>query len=283
MRRARVSGSGGGESLSSNAAWPGNESRRSCLGDWVVPGGSNTSLVARANPDPVSAVAWREGFGGISGGFEPEAEGGGGGNCDEALRRGTARAVVLAVGVGRAGSAVATIGEREVVELEVESNQEGGGNSTAFWLLFSFSCCCWPFLPNFTNCSRACIFARGRALVPLLSSMRVEETPTSGVLWRLTPDRSLVERLRRVDDEFALDMMRGKTRMRNAIDSISIVTRLTRESHDDYHFSHPTVLPTTTNGAMRCKTAERHEINCVSCLSLFGPRPRKRFLGLFPL
>lgn len=203
MRRARVRGSGGATSSPSIDATLGKEEpRRSRVGERVVSEGATRAV-------GTSATSRRDVFSAISefslGGSKPVGESvrgascGGvqGGNGEELSRCAAARAAVLGAAFARGG------GEEEVVEMGVELNQEGGGNSVAFWLLFSFSFCL-PFLPNLTNCSRAWILARGRVSL-VVPSVREEEAPD--VVWWLTADRSLVERLRRADDGFVLAMI----------------------------------------------------------------------------
>ncbi len=197
MRRARVRGSGVLASSPTSVAELGKEPRRSRLVPEGAAGARGTSALARR--DAFCAVLGL-GPGGSKPVVEPVREGrwGGareGGNGEELSRLGTVRAAEFGTVFAAAGG--------EVVEFSVEeSNQTEGGNSVAFLLLLSFSFCL-PFLPNLTNCSKAWIFARGRASLP--RSTREEED--SGVLWRLTLGRSLVERLRRVDDGFVLDMI----------------------------------------------------------------------------
>lgn len=137
----------------------------------------------------------------------------GGRNGEELSRRGAALAAVL-------GTVFVVAGEVEVDE----SNQVGGGNSVAF-LSLSF---CLPFLPNLTNCSRAWIFARGRVSLP--PSTRDEGVP--GVLGWLTPDRSLVERLRRADEGVALAMIVPQGLNEGEGDEWSQLARLSRVGRD---------------------------------------------------
>lgn len=160
IRRARVSGSGGVTSpLSpSGAPEPGNEDpRRWSVGDGLAPVAADAVPIACDRSTPVSGIARRDVPCAISGvilrGAGPAVEpvpvregccGGvrGCGDGDEVPGCGAPRVVVI-----RAESA-ATGGGGEVVDDDVDSNQEGGGNSAAFWSVF-------PFLPNFTNCSKA--------------------------------------------------------------------------------------------------------------------------------
>jgi len=155
IRRARVSGSGGVPSpLSpSGAPVPGNEDpRRWSVGDELVPGAADAVPVACDRSAPVSGAPRRDVLSAISGvvlrgaglAVEPVREGccggvRGRGDGEEVPGCGAPRVVVF-----RAESAAT--GEGEVVD--VDSNQEGGGYSAAFWSVF-------PFLPNFTNCSKA--------------------------------------------------------------------------------------------------------------------------------
>jgi hypothetical protein len=162
MRRARVTGSGGVTSpLSpSRAPGPGNEEpRRWRVGDGLIPGAAGAVPVVWEKSSPVWAVtARRDVLGEISGtvlrGSEPVVGPVRGGSCGGLRGGGKPRAMV----VGAAESAATAIGGGEVVETDRGSNQDGGGNSAAFWLLFPASFCL-PCLPNFTNCSNACILA----------------------------------------------------------------------------------------------------------------------------
>jgi hypothetical protein len=150
MRRARVRGSWA--AASSPPSDPGvgkEEPRRSRVGERVVPEGATGArgTSALTGRDVLSAIS---GLGLRGSGFvvEPIREGccggvGGGVHGEELSWCGTERAAVFAAA-----------GEGEVFEMVVGSNQEGGGKSVAFWLLFSFSVC-FPFLPNLTNCSKA--------------------------------------------------------------------------------------------------------------------------------
>ena len=156
IRRARVSGSGGVTSpLSpSGAPGPGNEEpRRWSVGDELIPEAADAVPIACDKLTPASGVAWRDVLSAISGVVlrgaglvvKPVREGccggaRGGGDGEEVPGCGTPRTAVFRVESAAAG------GEEEVVD--VDSNQEGGGNSAAIWLAF-------PFLPNFTNCSKA--------------------------------------------------------------------------------------------------------------------------------
>jgi hypothetical protein len=155
IRRARVSGSGGvTSSLSpSGAPGPGNEPRRSSVGDELVSGAADAVPIACDRSTPVSGVARYDVPSAISGVVlrgaglvvEPVREGccGGARRCGDGEEVPGCRApreVVFRVESAAAG------GGGEVVD--VESNQAGGGNSVASSLAF-------PFLPNFTNCSKA--------------------------------------------------------------------------------------------------------------------------------
>lgn len=156
IRRARVSGSGGVTSpLSpSGAPGPGNEEpRRLSVGDELVSGAADAVPIACDRSTPVSGLARRDVPSAISGVVlrgaglvvVPAREGccGGARRCGDGKEVpgcGAPREVV-----SRAESAAAG-GGGEVVD--VGSNQDGGGNSVASWLAF-------PFLPNFTNCSKA--------------------------------------------------------------------------------------------------------------------------------
>jgi hypothetical protein len=151
MRRARVRGSGGATSSPSiDATFGKEEPRRSRVGERVVSEGA-TGAVGATRRDVFSAISEFSLGGSKSVGESVRGAscGGvrGGGNGEELSRCAAARAAVL-------GAAFAGGGGEEVVEMGVELNQEGGGNSVALWLLFSFSFCL-PFLPNLTNCSRA--------------------------------------------------------------------------------------------------------------------------------
>jgi hypothetical protein len=136
MRRARVRGSEAAtSSLSSDPGLGKEEPRRSRVGERVVPEGATGAV-------GTSGLTWRDVFGGLGlrGSIfvvRPVREG-----CCGGVRGGRH---------GEELSVFTVAGEGEVVEIDVGSDQEGGGNSFAFWLLFS----CLPFLPNLTNCSRA--------------------------------------------------------------------------------------------------------------------------------
>lgn len=162
IRRARVSGSGGGaSSLSpSGVPRPGNEEpRRWSVGGELVRGGTDAVPIACDKSTPVSGVARRDVLSAMSGVALRDAGlvvvpvrerccggvRGGGGDGEEVPRCGALRVVVF-----RAESA-ASGGEGEVDD--VDWSQDGGGNSGAFWSAFPFSCL--AFLPNLTNCSKA--------------------------------------------------------------------------------------------------------------------------------
>ena len=122
------------------------------MGDELVPGAADAVSVACDRSTPDSGLPRRDVLSAISGvvlrgaglAVEPVREGccGGVRGCGdgEVPGCGAPRVVVF-----RAESAAAG-GEGEVVD--VDSNQEGGGYSATFWSVF-------PFLPNFTNCSKA--------------------------------------------------------------------------------------------------------------------------------
>lgn len=142
IRRARVSGSGGVTSpLSpSGAPEPGNEDpRRWSVGDKLAPVAADAVPIACDGSTPVSGVARRDVLSAISGvalrgaglAVEPVREGccGGVRGCgdgEEVPGCGAPRVVVF-----RAESAAGG-GGGEVVDVDVDSNQEGGGNSPAF-------------------------------------------------------------------------------------------------------------------------------------------------------
>lgn len=162
IRRARVTGSGGVTSSQSpsSAPGPGNEEpRRWRVGNGLVPGAAGAVPVAWEKSTPVWAAvtARRDVLGGMSRailrGSEPVVGPVRGGSCG-GLRGGGDGEEISCCGTPPAMA----IGGGEVVDTDLGSNQEGGGNSAAFWLLFPASFCL-PFLPNFTNCSSACILA----------------------------------------------------------------------------------------------------------------------------